>query len=297
VINASLLKEGLFKRGALPFDYDEIPAVNQSKLKPIGVSPLHCQYALKDGEGKPEKPYMRLGSVAHTATLEPHRLDLDFVPYVPPPGKTDRFASNAYDTFCKQHAPRKVIKAAERAEAVRIAAEVRRNKLAQRYLNRGLAELILLWREEKFGGVWCKARIDWLSESVADVMCELKTSNSISPRVFGARFANYGYDVQAAFYERGYRKITGRTLHAKCIAVESAEPHDVIVFDLAEAIDVGGEYVEEYLARFHACMQSGEWPGQYPETEVSLQLPQWRKPGEEDGLEELDLIMPEEASP
>lgn len=290
------LREGIYPAGALG-PYEEIPALRQSRLKPISRSPLHCKAGISV-EGPPEKPYMRLGTVVHTAVLEPARLDRDFAVYVPPDGKTDRFAGKAFEDFCDATAPRRVIKARERDEAVRIAAEVRRNKLAQRYLQRGAANTVIVWRELVNSiPIWCKAELDWLSLSVPDVMCELKTSNSIAPSVFAQRFASLGYDVQAAFYCRGYRKVTGRDLYAKCIAVEAIEPHDVIVYDLAEAIDVGAEYVDEYLAKYAECLAADEWPGQFPDSEVSLQLPMWRRPGEEDDLAALGLVAGEEAAP
>jgi len=295
------IKPGIYARDAL--DYAAIPAINQSLLKWIGKSPLH----FKHRQTSPQKTseLMRLGSVAHTATLEPHRLARDFAVWdqIPTPKKPSqirapstkekkpRRAGGEYEAFCAMNAGKEILKPEQLEAGLRVAEAVRGNQLAMRYLARGKAEQVLVWRDEKTG-LLCKARLDWLSESVPDVMLELKTSGDVSPWAFSGKFAKLGHHIQCAFYRRGYKTITGRELYAKCAAVESAEPHDVIVYDLAEVIDVGDHYVGELLEKLDHCNQSGLWLGQSPSSEQTLQLPKWLDPEEDDGnaLDDIGLV-------
>lgn len=266
------------------FAYAEIDAVNQSTLKRIGKSPLHYQHIVAHGTEETEP--MRLGNVAHCVLLEPENFPQKFEIWAPE-GKKDDFRGNDFTAFEARATllGRTVIKQRERDAADRIRMAIHGHKPAQRYLAKGRAELTMVWRD-KATGVLCKARIDWLSESVADVMCEFKTARDVSPWAFEAAFARREYDVQTAFYCDGYEAITGRALYGKCIAVENVEPHDVIVYDLAEVIDVGREIYRENLARLIDCRRNDYWPGQEPTQERTLRLPRWRDPEDEtlDGL-------------
>ena len=115
------------------------------------------------------------------------------------------------------------------------------------------------------------------------------SSFPVSPWAFSGKFAKLGYHIQTAFYCMGYRAITGRALYPKCAAVESAEPHDVIMYDLSEVVDVGEATCRELLDKLHACMKAGAWPGQAPSSELVLTLPKWID-GDDEGDNPLEDI-------
>lgn len=286
-----LLEPGFYQRDFAA--YREIEAVNQSALLPIAISPLHYRAGLV-AERKVSKP-MRLGDVAHCAVLEADQLGKRYAVWLREDGKKAVFAGKDFEAFkseAEQHGKR-VIKQDELDTAMAVAASIRRNALAQRYLRRGSPEASMVWRDKETG-LLCKGRLDWLSESVADVGVELKTSGSVSPRVFQQRFAQAQYDVQAAFYADGYEALTSRTLHMKCVAVESGPPHDVVVYDLAEAIDTGRVIYRELLNKLAECQRTNQWPGQC-DTEQTLQLPRWRDPWDDESADdELDWTRSEQ---
>jgi exodeoxyribonuclease VIII len=275
-------------------DYSEIDAVNQSTLKAIAKSPLHYQHGLT--HPKKQTNPMRLGLVAHTAVLEPHRLDTDFALWAPVDEDTgeilkDDFKGNVYKAFAARAEleGRTVIKQRDLDTAKRIGEAVRGNALAMRYLKKVRAELILVWRDEETGIV-CKARLDGVSESVPDVLVELKSAVDVAPWAFESAFAKRMYHLQTAFYSDGWKACTGRELHGgKCIAVENLEPHDVIVYDLAEVTDIGRETKRELLGKVAECRRSGLWLGQSPLEERTLRLPKWLEPDDENTLDELGL--------
>lgn len=276
---------GLYVRGEISLeDYDAIPAVNQSTLKAIAKSPLHYRHRV-DHEQKATPP-MRLGAIAHCAVLEYDKLDVRYKVYEPPEGKTDRFAGKAFDAFVEIEKAfgREVIKQRELDNAIEMRKAVQRNKLAGRYLKRGIAEVVMIWNDTA-SGVLCKARLDWLSVSVPDVIVELKTARDVGPWAFSAAFARAGYDVQAAFYHDGYTACTGRAPGGKCVAIENVEPHDCVVYDYNEVIDTGREIYRDYLDKLVACRRDGAWPGQGGDVELTLRLPKWRDPSLDDSAD------------
>jgi exodeoxyribonuclease VIII len=281
-----ILEPGIYKRADV--DYDAIEAVNQSTLKAIGKSPLHYKHKLESDNTESSEP-MRLGSLAHCLLLEPERLELDFAVWAPE-GKKDDFKGKAFDEFLELHSNRQIVKQRDVDAAVRIRQAIHASRLAMRYLAKCVTEPILVWRD-KVTGILCKARLDGLSLSVPDVLIEIKTARDVSPWAFESAFAKREYDVQAAFYSDGYEAITGRTLYGKCIAVENVEPHDVIVYDLAEVLDTGREIYREMLGKLADCRKSGLWLGQSPTSERTLRLPKWRDPDEQNDLTDLGLEM------
>jgi hypothetical protein len=280
-----IVEPGIYKRSDV--DYDAIDAVNQSTLKTIGKSPLHYRHRLETDPD--ETDTMRLGTLAHAVLLEPDRVSLDFAVWPPDERMPPRRAGKLWDAFVARHADdRTIVRREDIAAAEGMRDAIRRSKLAMRYLCRGQSEPVLVWRDKETG-ILCKARLDFISHAVANVMCEVKTARDISPWAFQTVFARRDYDVQTAFYRDGWEAVTGKPLYPKCIAVENTEPHDVIVYDLDQVVDVGRELYREMLVKLVACRKSNQWPGQ-ASAEVPLMLPKWRDPNEEDaGLGGVDL--------
>lgn len=281
---------GLYTRGEISHDeYLEIDAVNQSTLKAIAKSPLHYRHRVD--HGTTETVPMRLGSLAHCACLELPQLHNRYKVWAPVDEltgelKSDDYRGKDYTAFAAHAAVegRAVVKQREVDAAMRIRGALWGNKLAARYLARGVAEVVMIWIDIPTG-LLCKARLDWLSLSVPDVIVELKTARDVGPWGFSSAFATSGYDVQAAFYHDGYLTLTGRAPGGKCIAIENVEPHDTVVYDENEVIDTGRTIYRDYLATLAACRKSGTWPGQADEAEVILRLPKWRDPFDDDALD------------
>ncbi len=272
------MEPGIYPRDSV--DYDRIDAVNQSTLKLIAKSPLHYRHALE--RPRVATDTMRLGSLTHTLLFEPHHFARDYVVW------DKRRQGKAWEAFEAAAGSRTIVRPCDLEDAHGMIEAIRRSKLAQRYLRSGLREPVLVWRD-KVTGILCKARLDFVSDAVADVMVELKTAVDVAPWSFERAFAKRDYDVQTAFYADGYETITGRPLFGKCVAVENAPPYDVVVYDLNEVIDTGRELYREMLDKLAECRRSGVWLGQHPLHELTLRLPKWRDPDEQDDLSEIGL--------
>ena len=280
---------GIYPRGSL--DYGAVDAVNWSTLKYLARSAKHYRHVVD--EGVAETAPMRLGTAAHLATLEPERFEREYA-FCPDDadGKAPRRGTKAWDAFVAEHEGCIVLKQTEHMAAVRIAEAVHTDELARRYLLRGEAEVSIVWRDVQTG-LWCKGRVDWLSSSVPDVVLDLKTSADVAPAKFQAGYARMLYHGQAAFYTDGFRQLLGRPVAHKCIAVESKEPHDVVVYDvIGEPLEAGTELYTDLLTQLVACQRDGLWPGHAKGAEVSLRLPAWAMGNDED-LSDLGLTFEE----
>jgi hypothetical protein len=273
------IEPGLYKRGTV--DYDAIDAVNFSTLKYLATSPKHYQHRLE--EPRDPTAAMLLGTAAHTAILEPVRFLADYAVF-----EGARRSGKAWDEFCEENVNKVILKQTEFDSAMRMRDAVRSDPLAMRYLKRGDAEVTFVWRDAETD-ILCKGRVDFLSVSVADVMVDVKTSRDVTPWSFQSSFARMQYHLQAAFYSDGYETITGRTLYAKCIAVEQTEPHDVVVYDLAEVLDTGRDEYRELLTRLAECREKDLWLGIGANAEVTLRLPVWAAAESENDLASLGL--------
>jgi hypothetical protein len=279
------LAPGLYRRGTI--DYASIDAVNFSTLKYMAKSPLHYRHALDNP--KPSTTPMRLGTAAHTAVLEPSRFITDYAVFEPEEGKAPRRGTKAWEAFAAANDGKELLKQAEFEAAMRMRDAVRGNVEAMRYLKRGDAEVTLVW-QDKETGLWLKGRVDFISSAVGDVIADLKTARDVSPWAFQSAYAKLQYHMQAAMYADALESITGRPAYHKCIAVESTEPHDVVVYDvIGEPLELGRELYRELLGKVIECRKNNEWPGTSAGAEVSLRLPAWAVPDEADDLADLGL--------
>src|SRR5688572_2201158 len=75
-------------------------------------------------------------------------------------------------------------------------------------LSDGKPEQTIVWREDS---VWCRARLDWLHDDRRTVDDYKSTDGSANPTSWSRTLFNIGYDIQAAWYLRGLRAVTGIT--------------------------------------------------------------------------------------
>lgn len=138
----------------------------------------------------------------------------------------------------------------------------------------GLAERSFVWTDAATG-LECKGRTDWLSpaEGGGYHLVDLKTSRTADPRMFGRDAAKYGYHNQLAWYRAGARSNGLRIASVVIVVVESAAPHDVVVYTLmSDQIEKGESENTDLLGRVKACRESGKWPGRFAEY-TPLDLP------------------------
>lgn len=141
----------------------------------------------------------------------------------------------------------------------------------------GKAEQTLVWEEP--GGVWCRARLDWLRDDRVAID-DLKTTTTADPREWSRRrLWEDGKDIQCAFYLRGLRAVTKakQDTEWRFVVVENQPPYALSVISLDDqALKLGAEKVEKAIAAWRECLQTDEWPA-YPNRVCYAELPPWEE--------------------
>lgn len=137
----------------------------------------------------------------------------------------------------------------------------------------GDAEQTLIWHED---GIRCKARLDWLN-GVRNIY-DLKTTGiSANPEVVSRSLFANGNDIQAAWYLRGLKAVTGIDAQFRFVYVETFEPYALSVIGLGpDALMIGEKKCLYAIQKFRECLESKEWPG-YSNRTCYATLPEWEE--------------------
>ena len=237
--------------------YDAIQAVNWSTLVHLRRSPLHYRHACEHQRG--DTPALRRGRLVHCAVLEPDMVPVRYA-MAPEVDRRTKAGKEAYAAFCDLSAGKTVVTATEYDTALHIRDAVRSHPVAARYLERGQAETTLTWTHAGTG-IACKGRPDWIGDGT---IIDLKTARDISSRKMSMLLRD-GYAGQLAFYSQGWAATHhGELLRPMIIAVESAAPHDVAVYDVTEAVTIALEDVDALMHKLATCRATDQWPGRHP---------------------------------
>lgn len=147
---------------------------------------------------------------------------------------------------------------------------LRRHPLAAKLLDPecGMAERSLFWRDEQTG-VMCRARPDWLPETVEGerlLVPDIKTITEVDPDSIAKSMANYSYPMQADFYETGIKALgIAQDVVFLFVFVRKTRPHLVQVVGVPE-IDrmIAAAKNRRAIDLFAQCTKSGEWPEYNP---------------------------------
>jgi len=267
-------------------DYRAVKAINISSLKYMRHSPSMYQYRLQHAQ---ESDSMAFGTLAHLLTLEPHRFERDVAVWT---SRTEAGAMSprrgkAWDAFVAEHAGKTLVTENEYLDASALAAAVRANPAAMRYLVDGAAEVPLYW-EWPVGP--CKGRLDFVTRvDGKTVVVGLKTSRDCRPIPFGSQAFKLGYHLQWAWYHDGYETAHGEFPRMVEIVVDSSEPHHVVVYDIPdEVLEYGRQEYQALLETLGHCRETGDWPGP-ARGEVTFTLPTWVWRQDENDITSLGL--------
>lgn len=162
-----------------------------------------------------------VGESLHAFMLEPSRFKRDYV--VPSDcSALDEEALEARTWLSSSERDRLV--------AMRDAIRAYRPLPLARWFVEGAREWSIYWSDAD-GGQW-KARPDCFSE---DFVIELKTTPDVRPQAFARTRQRFGYDIQAAHYLEGVRRLVGRTPRFLFVAIETTPPHYVWTHALSPA--------------------------------------------------------------
>lgn len=264
-------------------EYDTIKALNISRLKEIKRSPQHYRHAI---DQPAVSTPMTVGIATHVAVLEPERYISEFAVWTRRTSSGNAAPRNGqwWDAFQAENKGKHILTYDENALANSIAAAVRFDERANRYLATGEPEVTLEWNlDAALSGRNAKGRVDWLTNiDGKPYLVGLKTARNCAHFAFGTQAAKLGYHLQWAYYHDGFKAIRGREPRLIEIVVESEPPHAVAVYRIEnDLIEQGREEYWEAAKILAECEARDEWPGPVP-NEEALTLPSWAYHQDED---------------
>ena len=165
-------------------------------------------------------------------------------------------------------------------DAVRAMVDVARQAIAECSdlsgitLTDGQAERTIVWQE---GGIWCRARLDWMSNK-RDLILDYKTTGtSARPENWARTMAGMSGDIQPAFYQRG-NAATGwpSRAHWAFLVQETSAPYACSFIGLSPAyLAWAAEKVEEAIRLWTACLAANDWPAYNANRIAYIEPPSW----------------------
>lgn len=236
----------------------------------LGMRSLaHIKAAME--EPQEQTPAMALGSLIHTATLEPETLDQLYA--VSP--KFDRRTKDgkAQAEAFEQSAQGKIVVSEDDMKvALGCAGRVRSHSVASEILDGAKVESSVYWQHEETG-LLCKARPDAYHPDTGTLI-DLKSTQDAGPKFVRDLFS-MNYHVQLAFYAMAIEAIGFTVARVVIIAVEKAPPFEVGLYELdADTIALGAHKVREFLPRYAEALKTDVWPG-YPRQIQKVSPPAW----------------------
>lgn len=260
--------------------YHSWRAVSASLLKVMAAkTPAHAR-AYMTNEQESSEP-LAFGSAYHAYVLEPERFASEYkiVPKMIRRGKEwDALVSTVGDAD-------RILWDEDVAELAAMHMALREQTRTRKLIAvPGACEVCVVWDDDATG-LRCKCRVDKLLPSPHDIMLDLKSARSADPAAFCRAAAEYGYDIQAAFYADGVRAATGRECRYMLIPQEKEPPYLSSLIDAHDeraqptGAACGAVKYREALDRLAGCLESGRFPG-YGDEVFALAMPHWAIPAE-----------------
>jgi hypothetical protein len=257
---------------ALMKDYYSYKALSNSGIKRILRSPAHFKHWLS-AERKMSKSLI-LGELVHYFLLRPDLVADEVAVFEK--GKTldsklgNKFILNNPDKFCCTR------------DQYEYAEHVSKTILQDRRVSR-LIGLPNAKREhpiiQTINGVPGKALYDLLSP---EIILDVKTHSDEggyfnNAESFDANFFKYGYDIQAAWYQRMAEIWDGMRRDVLFLVVEMEEPFAYTIRQVEQDdMDSAWTDCERAIEIYKECLATDVWPG-YPFEIRTIKKPKWRK--------------------
>jgi len=228
----------------------------------------------------PEAPSaaMKLGSMFHASVLEPDRFARSWA-CAPEVDRRTKAGKEALALWAEENPGVEPVAPEDWARVLGMRDAIWRHPEAAELLSDGDSEVSIFAEE---GCLVRKARIDHYSPR--GLVIDLKSTESIEPRAFGAAAARYSMHLQGAWYLDLAREAGLRASHFVHIAVESqprvVSPDGLLVHAAAiyvmpeEVIERGRVLGRRATQLYLECVELDRWPG-YAAGISELQFPAW----------------------
>lgn len=239
--------------------YRSDPAVSQSDIKTLlAKSPAHLRFGERN-----ETDSMRLGTLIHTAVLEPNLLAQRY--FV---GPDEIKSSQPWKRAAKValNLGKQIVHPNEYNISTAIAEKIRADKILKRIFSASpTVEGSAFWEEEvelddgETVIIPCKCRCDIV---IPGMIIDLKSTRDASGNGPQYSVEKYRYDIQAWSYMHGWMKASGQDIGAFLfVFVEPAAPYAFKVVELSQAYMTSGEQdYREGLRQYAHATTRNYWP-------------------------------------
>lgn len=244
-------------------EYDAAPGINQSLLKHMEQSEFHLKHAMTAVRDGPT-PSMILGCLVEHLVLG---TEFGFERMAYPDFKTKE-AREWRDSLKVPVVTDEIFKKAH-AMAARVLAHPEFKPWTNGRSNIGLGGV------HNPTGLQMKGLVDAAPDDYA-VILDLKTAADASIRGFGRSIVDWGYDVQAWWYQELWRQNFQDERQFVFVVVESEEPFAVSVQAIRQDdIDRAGRAVSGWMERYKRAVETDTWP-EYSTGITWAEVPAWR---------------------
>ena len=255
-------------------EYHSRPELSQSTAKElVNATPQHVRHEL-DNPPAVRPTYFDIGSMTHTAVLQPGQLDDEYA-CIPDEiagcGPRTKAYKEALAVIQAERPEVTFLKKSDYDLCLDLAGAFLANPVVAGYL----AEEGALVEQSGFfsyRGCPCRIRPDLLLPEQGIVMDLKTTSGSASRRGFTSSVRKFGYDFQNCFYREGLRALGYPVKKFVFACVEKTKPHAVGLYVISGS-DVNAQLgrMRDACNLWSYCTETGFWPG-YPESLVSIDL-------------------------
>lgn len=274
----SRLKPGIHDIPPAVYHADPCPSPSLSKSVAhilLTQSPLHAWFAHPKLNPKPEPveaEHFDIGTIAHAMLLEGNdvAVPLDFEDWRTKAAKEAResIREQGQVPILKRHYQRVL----DMLESCR--RQLERHRTASDMFTGGKPEQTLIWEED---GVWLRSRLDWLKDSRAFIDDYKTTSASANPETVSRIMFDKGADLQAAFYRRGLKHLTGKDAEFRFCYQETYPPYCLSVVQVdPPSMAMAERKVEYAIDEWRKCLKKQSWPG-YPNETCWAITPPWHE--------------------
>ena len=257
--------------------YHASAGISKSHLDKIAVSPAHYFAAYLDPEREPRvaTPAMVQGTAMHTAILEPHLFETDYIvapsdlPKKPTaaqrnakkPSEETIAANWAWAAFEESCVGKTVLTAEQWHVSMMAQRSVLKHPRAREILKGVKAEQTYYAIDPETGALG-KCRPDGIH--VDGWLIDVKSTKDASPEAFYRSILDYRYHVQAPFYHQVLEAALDAAVdrHFEFIAVEKEPPYAVECYVLpAEVWRAGSRIAAANLQAIVDAKMIGDWHG------------------------------------
>lgn len=270
--------------------YREDPGLNASVVK-HGVGEGSSIAAMNWARANPKEPTasMELGTALHSLVLEPETF-LERHPVYRESKTKGEGAKTKWAAFQKANEGKVILDPEDETKLALMRESIMDHPYARLLVTgKGERECVAIWNSDT--GLRCKARIDFLNAE-RRVLVDLKTTCDASERAWARSAADFKYDVQAAWYQWGFGKVTGQSCTMAFVVVENSGMHRCRVFTLPpEAINAAGRAIRDLLPHWREAERTKTYPDIPHNDPTEIEWPAWatRTPGVVEIASEADI--------